>query len=188
MPIAMLERISITLRPCRSDSRPQIGEVKAATNDVLPPRMPAQIAISLVLVTPSSGRNSGMIGVSTEFATAVTNWIATIAHSVCRQLAAEPGAVAAARSAISPTVFKFPALVRHLAISVAPRERAPCRAPSNASACVPRVDQNHAAICEAVRVPGCEFGAASRGNRRNLGVEALDRPAGATARGHDLGI
>ena len=69
MPIAMLERISITLRPCRSDSRPQIGEVKAATNDVLPPRMPAQIAISLVLVTPSSGRNSGMIGVSTEFAT-----------------------------------------------------------------------------------------------------------------------
>ena len=33
-----------------------------------------------------------MIGVSTEFAIAVTNWIATIAHNVCRQLAAEPAA------------------------------------------------------------------------------------------------
>src|SRR3954452_13872985 len=89
MPIAMLERISISLRPCLSDSLPQIGEVKAATNDVLPPRMPAQIATPLWLSTPSSGRNSGMIGVSTEFAIAVTNWIATIAHSVWRQLLAD---------------------------------------------------------------------------------------------------
>ena len=44
-----------------------------------------------------------MIGVSTEFAIAVTNWIATIAHSVCRQLAAEPAAGAEADCAFSST-------------------------------------------------------------------------------------
>ena len=80
--IAKLERISISLRPCWSLSRPQIGEANAATNEVVPERTPAQMSIAAALSTPSCGRNSGMIGVSAEFAIVLTNWMPTITHSV----------------------------------------------------------------------------------------------------------
>ena len=91
-PIARLERISINLRPCRSATCPQIGEAKAATSEVMPLRTPAQMSIAASLSTPSTGRNSGMIGVSIENAPVITNWMPTIAHSVCRHCAASPPA------------------------------------------------------------------------------------------------
>jgi hypothetical protein len=53
-------------------------------------RIPAQTAIDEALSTPSTGKNSGMIGVSIEKAIVITNWMPTIAHSVCCQCAAAP--------------------------------------------------------------------------------------------------
>ena len=70
------------MRPCWSLRRPQTGEANAATNEVVPLRMPAQMSIPLSELTPSTGRNSGMIGVSAEFAMVLTNWMPTITHSV----------------------------------------------------------------------------------------------------------
>ena len=89
-PIARLDRSSINFRPCVSATRPHTGEAKAATNEVMPERMPAQMSIPAVEWTPSSGRNSGMIGVSIENAIVMTNWTPTIAHSVLRHCAATP--------------------------------------------------------------------------------------------------
>ena len=86
--MAKLERISISLRPCRSATRPHSGEAKAATNDVEPLRMPAHMSIAASVCTPSSGRNSGMIGVRKLNAIVMTNWMPTIAHSVRCQLGA----------------------------------------------------------------------------------------------------
>lgn len=86
-------RSSINLRPCVSDSRPQIGAANAATKDVVPPRMPAHKLIAAGLRTPSSGSISGMIGTSSECATPVTSWIITIAHKVCRHRAAAQSVV-----------------------------------------------------------------------------------------------
>src|SRR5215469_3009146 len=100
-PIARLERTSINLRPCRSATRPQIGEAKAATNEVTPDRTPAQMSIAPADCTPSSGKNSGMIGVSIENAMVMTNWMATIAHNVLRQYAETPPS-SAADASLSP--------------------------------------------------------------------------------------
>ena len=61
------------------------GDAKAATKEVMPLRIPAQMAIAPSFSTPSTGRNNGMIGVSIENAAVMTNWMPTIAHSVCRQ-------------------------------------------------------------------------------------------------------
>ena len=86
-PIARVERISINFRPRRSARRPNSGEAKAATNEVTPLRMPDHIATALGVSTPSTGRNSGMIGLSTENAIVLMNWIPTIAQSVRCQVA-----------------------------------------------------------------------------------------------------
>src|ERR1051325_502393 len=71
-PIARLERSSINLRPCRSATVPHKGDAKAATKEVTPFRIPAQTAIDEALSTPSTGKNSGMIGVSIEKAIVIT--------------------------------------------------------------------------------------------------------------------
>jgi hypothetical protein len=86
--IAQLDRSSISLRPCWSASRPQSGEANAATNDVEPLRIPAHMSIAATECTPSTGRNSGMIGVRKLNDMVMTNWMPTIAHSVRCQLAA----------------------------------------------------------------------------------------------------
>ncbi len=80
MPIAKVERSSICLRPRRSAMRPQSGEAKAATSGVTPLRMPAQRSTALGLVTPSSGRNSGMIGLRMVNDSDMMNWMPTITH------------------------------------------------------------------------------------------------------------
>src|SRR5580704_3285996 len=73
----MLDRNSINFRPCRSARRPHNGDAKAATKEVVPARMPAHSATALAELTPSAGRNSGMIGLSIENAAVMTNWIPT---------------------------------------------------------------------------------------------------------------
>src|SRR5205823_2009557 len=78
-PIARLDRSSINLRPWRSATWPHKGEAKAAISEVTPFKTPAQMSIAASLSTPSTGRNSGMIGVSIEKAAVITNWMPTIA-------------------------------------------------------------------------------------------------------------
>jgi len=80
--MASVERISIILWTRRSATRPHSGEAKAATNGVSPLRMPDHKSIARAVLTPSTGKNSGMIGVSTEKAIVLTNWMPTIAHKV----------------------------------------------------------------------------------------------------------
>ena len=86
--IAQLERISIGLRPCWSASLPQSGEAKAATNEVEPFRMPDHRSIPASVVTPSFGRNSGMIGLRKLNDIVMMNWMPTMAQSVTCQLEA----------------------------------------------------------------------------------------------------
>ena len=83
--IAQLERISIGLRPCRSASRPHSGEANAATNEVEPFRMPDHRSMPASVVTPRSGRNSGMIGLRKLNDMVMMNWMPTMAHSVVCQ-------------------------------------------------------------------------------------------------------
>ncbi len=91
----MLERSSINLRPWRSATRPQTGEAKAAMNEVTPLRTPAHRSTAPGELTPSSGRKSGMIGLSIENAIVITNWMPTIAHRVRRHCAGSLSAVSA---------------------------------------------------------------------------------------------
>src|SRR6185437_6074930 len=86
--IAKLERSSDSLRPCRSATRPQTGEAKAATKEVAPPMTPAQMSTPSTVVTPSSGRISGMMGLRKLIEAVITNWMPTIAHRVRCQPAA----------------------------------------------------------------------------------------------------
>src|SRR6516162_10789449 len=86
-PMASVKRSSISLRPRRSATRPHIGEAKAAMKEVTPLRMPDHRATALGVSTPSTGRNSGMIGLSTENAIVLMNWIPTIAQRVRCQAA-----------------------------------------------------------------------------------------------------
>ena len=87
--IAKLERSSDSFRPCLSATRPQIGEANAATNDVEPVMTPDQRSTPSVLVTPSCGNISGMIGLRKLIAAVMTNWMPTIAHRVrCQPVSA----------------------------------------------------------------------------------------------------
>src|SRR5260370_10095518 len=62
--------------------------------------MPAHRVTALAVSTPSSGRNSGMIGVNIEDAMVMTNWMPTIAQSVrCHCAAAPPAPMLALGSA-----------------------------------------------------------------------------------------
>ncbi len=80
--MAKLERSSESLRPCRSATRPQIGEAKAATKDVEPVMMPDQMSIPFTDSTPSCGSISGMIGLRKLIPAVMTNWMPTIAQRV----------------------------------------------------------------------------------------------------------
>ena len=71
--IAKLDRNNDSLRPCLSATRPQIGEAKAATNDVEPVMMPDQTSTPASVSTPSRGSMSGMIGLRKLIAAVMTN-------------------------------------------------------------------------------------------------------------------
>ena len=80
-----------------------------ATKEVVPARMPAHSATAPAELTPSTGRNSGMIGLSIENAAVMTNWIPTIAHKVrCHGTAALVSV---------PAVFSSVVALRNLCIS-----------------------------------------------------------------------
>jgi hypothetical protein len=65
--------------------------------------MPAQRSTALAVSTPSSGSSSGMIGLSTENAPVMMNWMPTMTQSVrCHCTAAAPFASAAADFCIAP--------------------------------------------------------------------------------------
>src|ERR1051326_2372946 len=60
--IAQLERSNDNLRPRRSAMRPQIGEAKAATNEVEPVMAPLQMSTPCSVVTPRPGSIRGTMG------------------------------------------------------------------------------------------------------------------------------
>jgi len=101
--MARLERSSISLRPRRSATRPHTGEAKAATNEVTPLRMPAHRSTALAVSTRARAGSSGMIGLSTENAPVMMNWMPTMTQSVrCHCSAATSFASAAADFRIAP--------------------------------------------------------------------------------------
>ena len=61
---------------------PHSGAVKIATNEVTEASTPAQTSTASRETTPSSGRNSGMIGLRMLNEMLITNWTPTIVHSV----------------------------------------------------------------------------------------------------------
>src|ERR1700746_3111432 len=71
--MAKLERNSDSLRPCRSATRPQIGDATAEPGDVEPVMTPDQTATPRADSTPSSGSISGMIGLRKLIAAVMTN-------------------------------------------------------------------------------------------------------------------
>ena len=119
--MAQLERSSISLRPCWSARRPHSGDAKAATNEVEPFRMPAHRSIAASVCTPSTGRNSGMIGLRKLNDMVMMNWMPTIAHSVTCQLEAlevascvlSVAGVLRAASVIRATVTRGRSIVEH---------------------------------------------------------------------------
>src|SRR5215472_7530142 len=64
--------------------RPHIGCVKTLTNEVTDERIPAHRSTALAECTPSSGRNSGMIGLRKLNEQLITTCTPTIAHIVSR--------------------------------------------------------------------------------------------------------
>lgn len=65
-----------------------------ATKDVADASTPAHMFTALADSTPRSGRNSGMMGATMLNAILMTNWTATIAHKVRRQVGNSAGSEA----------------------------------------------------------------------------------------------
>ena len=101
--MAKQERSTISLRPRRSATLPQNGDTNAAMNGVTDASTPAQTSTAAGLRTPSTGRNSGMIGLSTVNPMFMPSWMPIITASVRRQWGETPASWlgSAATSAVS---------------------------------------------------------------------------------------
>ena len=124
-PIDTDARSTIGLRPYRSDSRPQTGAANAAMNDVVDASPPAHRSISVIVLTPTSGRNSGMIGLRIENENDITSCTDTIAHSVTRhrgEISASSSGNGSVCAGIAPIIL---AAVQRSRITAPPRRVKP---------------------------------------------------------------
>ncbi len=92
-PIARQDRSTISRRPRRSATRPQIGDIAAANRGVMQASTPAQRLTAAGSLTPIWGRKSGMIGASTVKPAFIPICSPIITASVRRQFAEPSSAI-----------------------------------------------------------------------------------------------